>query len=102
MTTTKLPRYAVLMHDGFPSNPWPEPPSADNTVATIAEARRLFRSWLRDSGNDYTRAEGYGAPYADVVRTDMWDGVSYGDTTGGDGVCRFGRGPRGGIVRENF
>ena len=37
-----------------------------------------------------------------AILTEMWDGVSYGDITGGDGVCRFERGPRGGIVRHNF
>lgn len=96
-------RYTVLMNDGLGSSgAGPEGPSASNGADTLDEARNLFRVWLQDSGNDYTRADGYGQPWADVVHTDRWDGISYGDITGGDGVCRFERGPRGGIVRENF
>jgi len=40
---------------------------------------------MRDGGNDCTRREGYGQPWADIVLTDNWDGISYGDITGGDG-----------------
>ncbi len=98
-----LPRYTILVHDGIgPMGNMPEPPTEDNTVSTIDEARRWFTRWLRDSGNDYTRAEGYGQPFADVVHTERYDGISYGDVTGGDGVCRFERGPAGGIIRSNF
>jgi len=97
-----LKRYTVLCHDGLHSNPYPEEPSADNQADTLEGARALFRRWLRDSGNDYTRAEGYGQPFADIVYTASWDGTSYGDVTGGDGVERLERGPRGGIVRNSF
>jgi hypothetical protein len=96
-------RYTVLTYDGLgPYSPMPEAPADDNGAKTLADARALFKRWLRDSGNDYTRAEGYGQPWADVVLTESWDGISYGDVTGGDGVCRFERGTRGGIVRLNF
>lgn len=96
------PKYTVLMYDGISPSFTPEPPSQDTGAATIADARRMFATWLRDSGNDYTRADGYGQPWADVVLTASWDGISYGDVTGGDGICRLMRGPRGGIVRKNF
>lgn len=96
-------KFVVLMHDGIgPASPMPEPPGDHNTVATLAQARKLFGLWLYATGNDYLRAEGYGQPWADVVLLSSWDGVSYGDVTGGSGVCRFVRGPRGGILREGF
>lgn len=98
-----LGRYTVLMYDGIgPYSPSPEPPSPHNTANTLAHARTLFRRWLRDSGNDYTRREGYSQPWADIVLTDNWDGISYGDITGGDGIERLTRGPNGGIIREEF
>jgi hypothetical protein len=102
VSTTGLGKYTVLTHDGLSSNPYPEPPSRANTADTLAAARELFRTWLGNSGNDYTRADGYGQPWADIVPTSAWDGTSYGDTTGGDGIERLTRGPRGGIVRDNF
>lgn len=83
--------------DGIsPSSGMPEAPSASNTTNTLANVRRMFRAWLRDSGNDYTRAEGYGQPTAWVTLRVAWDGISYGDYP----VALFVRGPRGGIVRE--
>lgn len=98
-----MSRYTVLAYDGIgPYSGSPEAPSADNGADTLADARALFARWMRETGNDYQRAEGYGQPWADVVVTERWDGISYGDVTGGDGVCRFERGPRGGIVRHNF
>src|SRR5512140_607192 len=96
-------RYVVLAHDGLGGD-WsgPEGPTSRNTCQTLADTARLFRKWLVASGNYYMRAEGYGQPWADVVRRESWDGTSYGDVTGGDGVMRLTLGPRGGIVRENF
>lgn len=96
-------KYVVLTHDGLgPYSGSPEPPGRDNTVKTLKAARNLFRRWLRDSGNDYVRAEGYGQPWADVVLAANWDGISYGDITGGNGIERLERGPRGGITRSSF
>ena len=101
--TPALGRYTVLAHDGLSAgNPYPEAPASSNTASTLAGAEQLFRRWLRESGNHYTRAEGYGSPWADVVPTENWDGTSYGDITGGEGVLRFERGVRGGITRNNF
>lgn len=97
-----LGKFTVLTHSGLGDNPYPEAPTRENTVNTLTEAREFFRAWLRASGNDYTRAEGYGEAWADIVPTSNWDGISYGDVTGGDGVERLTRGPRGGVIRENF
>ena len=99
--TTK--KYTVLTYDGIgPYGAGPESPNVDNGADTLADAVQLFRRWMRESGNDYTRAEGYGEPWCDVVLTASWDGISYGDVTGGDGVMRLVRGPRGGIVRLSY
>ncbi len=92
-------KYTILAHDGIGPGPMgPEAPAPDNQVDSFREAERWFRAWLRDTGNDYTRADGYGAPFADVVPTDLWDGISYGDNF----LIRLERGPRGGVKRENF
>lgn len=96
------PKYTVLVHDGISPAYMPEPPSRDNGADTLTGAVTLFRAWLRNSGNDFARSDGYGQPWADVVLTASWDGISYGDVTGGDGICRLTRGPRGGTIRENF
>lgn len=90
-------KYVIMFYDGLgPYNPWPDAPSTDNTCASLTDARRMFRAWLTDSGNDYRRAEGYGQPWADVYRVADWDGISYGDMMS----ARFTRAMRGGIVRE--
>lgn len=99
-----LLKYTVLPNDAFPGRGGVGPDSPDDAIqaATLEDARRSFRKWLSDSGNDYQRADGFGAPFADVVLTSSWDGISYGDIIGGSGICRFERGPRGGIVREGY
>ncbi len=103
MTNTQAPRYTVLTYDGIgPYGGFPEAPADHNGAHTLADAVKLFRAWMCETGNDYTRAEGYGQPWADVVLTSSWDGVSYGDITGGDGVMRLERGPRGGVNRLSF
>lgn len=91
-------RYTILFHDGFTNNPIPEPPNSDNQAATLADARRMFSRWLEESGNDYQRAEGYGEAYADVVLTECWDDISYGDGY----AYRLTRGPKGGVHSERF
>lgn len=96
-------RYVVLCY--APEGPHsyePEPPTTANTVTSLREARDMFAAWLTASGNDFTRSETYGQPWADVVLRDAWDGVSYGDITGGTGVLRFERARRGGIRRERY
>jgi hypothetical protein len=88
-------KYTVLMHDGIGGGAMgPEFPKNGNQANSINEARRKFRQWLTDSGNDYTRAEGYGQPCAFVYLTNDWDGISYGSE------FHFGleRGVRGGIT----
>ncbi len=98
-----MKKYTVLMYDGIGGGSLsPEPPAEDNQAASIAEATRMFGTWMRASGNDYQRAEGYGQPPGDVIHTASWDGISYGDVTGGTGVCRLERGPRGGVIRQDF
>lgn len=49
MTNTQtLPRYTVLTYDGIgPYGGFPEAPSVDNTVGTIAEARDRQRLHAR-------------------------------------------------------
>ncbi len=88
-------RYVVLMHDGISNGMFlPDAPSADNTVDSLAAARDMFRDWMRASGNDYHRADGYGAPSATVYPSADYDGIAYGDYP----YAAFERGPRGGIV----
>ena len=96
-----LGQFTVLFHDAGRPNPIPEPPSTSNTVDTLDEARELFRAWLTRSGNDYPCGGG-SHPFADIVKTECWDEISYGDITGGDGVCRLYRADDGWIERENF
>jgi hypothetical protein len=97
-TPFKGMKYTVLMHDGLtPSSGVPEYPSARNQAASIEDAKILFKTWLRDSGNDYTRAAGYESPYAEVILTRSWDGISYGDYPW---VCLLKRGNLGGAVIE--
>ncbi len=102
MELARLGRYTVLCHNGFNYHPAPEPPNEHNTTDTIEGARELFRAWLQASGNDYARAEGHGAPFADVVPTANWDGISYGDITGGDGVCLLERTREGQIEQAPY
>jgi hypothetical protein len=92
-------RYTVIFHDGIgPSSNEPERPCNTNQAATTVEARSMFREWLKASGNDYTRADGYDQACAEVIETDRWDGISYGDYPW---AFLLKRGKRGGIVREN-
>lgn len=91
-------RYTVLLSDALPGHSTlPAAPSTDNGADTLADARALFRAWLAESDTDSTRADEL---YADVVLTDAYDGISYGDITGGDGICRLTRGPRGGVITQ--
>lgn len=91
-----LPKYTVLIHDGLTDNTplGPEAPSAANTSATLKGIHQIFKNYVRDNDTQ--------DPYADVVLTANWDGVSYGDITGGAGVERLTIGRRGGVVRESF
>lgn len=91
-------RYVVQYEDGIGHGNTPEPPTLANTFDTLKDVRNAFGAWLKDSGNDYVRAEGYGQPSAWVHTFDSWDGISYGD---GYPVALFTRGPMGGIVRES-
>lgn len=89
-----MKKYTILFHDGVtPSNGYPEEPTDDNQAATMADARYMV-----------SRLFHYSEPnaYADIVFSDAWDGISYGDITGGTGICRFSRGVRGGLIRKNF
>lgn len=91
--------YTVLFHDGFPSGgTLPEAPGENNQTNSIAGAQDLFRTWLRDSGNDYQRGDGYGAPCAYVYVTADYDGIAYGDYP----YAAFEYGPRGGVVRVSL
>lgn len=93
-----MKRYTLLFHDGIgPYSPCPDAPTADNQAGSMLEASDVFKAWMRDSGNDYTRADGYDAPWADVYLTEMWDGISYGEP-----LWRIQRGPRGGAIRTSF
>ena len=100
--TREHKKYTVLFSDGIHgSNPMgPEAPRKDNQAATITEARELFRYIVKASMNDYVRAEGYSEQWCEVVLTSSWDGISYGDITGGDGVCRFVYNTRRNTVRR--
>jgi hypothetical protein len=90
-------RYVVQFYDGLPGGGLlPEPPHRNNTCNTLRQAVDMFREWMRQSGNDYKRADGYGEPSATVHAFDAWDGISYGDYP----LAMFTRGIRGGIVRE--
>jgi hypothetical protein len=75
----------------------PEGPCLANTFPSLAAVKDGFRAWLRDSGNDYRFADGYGQPSAWVTLRESWDGFSYGDYP----VALFTRGIRGGIVSES-
>jgi hypothetical protein len=89
-------QYTVLFFDGFNAGATlPEAPSEKNTVSSIQAAGELFRRWMIDSGNDYQRADGYGAPSASVYPTADYDGIAYGDYP----TAAFERGPRGGVAR---
>lgn len=91
--------YTVLFNDGFPSGATlPDAPSESNQTDSISGARDMFRDWLEASGNDYQRAEGYGAPCAYVYLTADYDGIAYGDYP----TAAFEYGPRGGIVRVSL
>lgn len=93
-------RYTVIFNDGIgPSSGEPEAPCNDNQAGTLEDARYMFRNWLRESGNDYHRSAGYGQPQAEVIRTSLWDGISYGDYPW---TAILTRGPRGGVVRESI
>ncbi|MFI5840560.1 hypothetical protein ACIA8K_12710 [Catenuloplanes sp. NPDC051500] len=95
---SKLGKYTVLCDAGFNGGATlPDAPSPENTTNSLRDAGATFRTWMRESGNDYHRADGYGAPVAWVYMTADYDGIAYGD----NGVVAFERGPRGGIVRVN-
>ncbi len=94
--------YALLFNDGItPSNGVPEPPETAGGTAPVVHslvaATERFREWLRESGNDYTRADGYDQPWCDVYNSDAWDGISYGDPW-----WRFERTKSGGISKRLF
>lgn len=89
-------KYTVLMHDGMsPGSDVPPFPQKRNQAGTLREAMWMFREWLRDSGNDYLKADGYEQPSAEVILTKNWDGISYGDYPW---TCMLERGIRGGIL----
>ena len=89
-------RYAVCVEDGIGSGVL-GPDGREPQFTSRRAARAYFASWLIDSGNDYTRAAGFGAPTAWLYPAAEWDGISYGS----EGYGRFERGPRGGITWEN-
>jgi hypothetical protein len=92
-------KYTVIMNDGIgPSSNEPVKPVTSNQASSIDDAKRMFREWMRKSGNDYTRADGYSQPGAEVILTENWDGISYGDHPW---TCLLVRGPNGGVVIEN-
>lgn len=94
-----MKRYTILTQTEFSfGGSLPEAPSDENTVQTLAEVRTWLHKWLRESGNDYTRADGYGQPSAWVYLTESYDGISYGDYP----EAVFERGPRGGIIRVSI
>lgn len=94
MSDVALKKYTVLFDDGFMGGAnLPDPPTSDNQCASIKEAGEMFRRWMIDSGNDYSRSEGYGQPCAYVYLTAEYDGIAYGDYP----YAAFDRGPRGGI-----
>jgi len=92
--------YTVLFSDGLPGGGGmlPDAPNDENQASSISAARDMFANWLRASGNDYQRAEGYGAPCAWIYRTADYDGIAYGDYP----TAAFEYGPRGGIVRVSL
>jgi len=96
-----LRQFTVLCHAPFEPGIIPEPPRPEITADNLEEARDIFRDWLERTGNDYPRTDG-SHPYADVVKTECWDEISYGDITGGDGACRLYRADDGWIERESF
>lgn len=90
-----MKRYTVLCSDGIGNGMFlPDPPSEENTVSNLKAAADLFRDWMRASGNDYSRGDGYGAPSASVYLTADYDGIAYGDNL----YALYERGPRGGIA----
>jgi hypothetical protein len=94
-----LKQLTVLFHNGFNNGAMlPEAPGADNTVNSLKEASELFRTWLRESGNDYVRGDGYGSPSATVWPTADYDGVAYGDYP----YAMYELGPRGGVVKVSI
>lgn len=91
-----IKRYTVLFSDGISNGVYlPDAPSDDNTVSNLRAAEQLFRDWVKASGNDYQRGDGYGAPSAWVYLSSEYDGIAYGDYP----YAAFEYGPRGGVVR---
>ena len=87
-------KYVVLCHDGISNGATlPDAPTEGNTVNSLSAARDLFRKWMHESGNDYTRADGYGQASASVYPAKDYDGSAYGDYP----YAAFERGPRGGV-----
>ena len=96
---TGLPKYTLHIHEAGPFNPWPEPPTKDNTVSTLADAARWFkRNYWWPGVADVTEGDGYEGPFVDITLTADWDGISYGDCP----LWRLTFGPRGGVIRESF
>ena len=96
-------QYVLMFHDGFSSNPYPEQPETvpggtAPVVVSLKAAEKKFREWLRDSGNDYTRASGYDAPWCDIYDVSQYDGVTCGEPLYRLQTC----GRRGGMVRSSF
>lgn len=92
-------RYTVIMNDGIgPGRIEPEKPCNGNQANGLTEAKAMFREWLTSSGNDYYRAEGYDQPNAEIILTEHWDGISYGDYPW---TCLLVRGIHGGVNVES-
>lgn len=91
-------RYTLCIYDGLGGGVVAVVPHTNNQVSTHGAARTMFKQWLIESGNNYRRSDGYGAPYADLHYTDDWDGISYGDCSI---IKRYTRGEKGGITEEN-
>jgi len=97
-------RHPSKIHASFQTfgrtNPYPEPPSKQNTFANIEEAKAYYKREARASGHDYILADGYGggpASWADLFDARAWDGISYGDP-----YARLEFGPRMGVKVEEF
>jgi hypothetical protein len=92
-------RYTVLCYGpASASDGMPERPRIANQAANLAEAQDVFRQWMRDTGNDYRAADGYGQPCAWVYLTSAYDGISYGDMA----YRLYERGIRGGIINVDI
>jgi hypothetical protein len=96
---TDMKKFTVHYSDGLGGGGGmlPDAPSDENQAASLAEAGEMFRKWMVDSGNDYHRADGYGAPCAWIYLTSGYDGIAYGDP-----YAAFERGPKGGIARASL